>query len=340
MRFYEIAVQQLDLAAELLEEQHPMKSRLALILVDNAVEYALHRYATDRFLDPVPNYLPVLERRAQHRRRAKICGQHIKPKIAFARCTGGITEDQAAFVRNAHEFRNQAYHAGRTHDPIITELAVTYYSVFCEMLPNLAPRMMRFHFDQNLSHRVTRHLERRRTDPMPNADATAESLMRVLPQPLRKLPVACEASLHEKLADIRETIDYLVRNDRTSGDAEALIFSTQFWHEYWNRAPIEGLTVRVNDDGVAEVDPDQRDEWEAALRAMRATWTPAVSASTLDKWEGRIAQLPQESKPGALLQKYCKLQDEMEPFRKMVSERCGRFDRHVDAQIERHLMKD
>lgn len=177
MRFYEITVEQLDLAAELLQEQHPMQSRLALILVDNAVEYALHSYVTDCFaVNPVPSHLPILERRKQHQKRAEVCGQHIKPKIAFARCQDTITEDQATFVRKAHGFRNQAYHAGRVHDPIITELVSAYYSVFCQMLVGLSPRMMRFGFDQNLSPRVRRHLKMEPSTPLPDANATAQSL--------------------------------------------------------------------------------------------------------------------------------------------------------------------
>jgi len=117
VRFYEIVVEQLDLAAELLHEQHPMQSRLTLILVDNALEFALHRYARDHFAgNPVPYYLPIAKRRRLYRQRLKVSGQHLKPKLAFARSQDVITEDQARFVRHAHEFRNQAYHAGRAYD--------------------------------------------------------------------------------------------------------------------------------------------------------------------------------------------------------------------------------
>lgn len=336
MRFYEIVVEQLDLAAELLQEQHPMQSRLGLILVDNAVEYALHRYATDCFaLNSVPSHLSVLERRKQHQKRTEVCGQHLKPKIAFARCQDAITEDQATFVRKAHEFRNQAYHAGRANDLIITQLVAVYYSVFCQMLPSLAPRMMSFRLDGILSHRVRRHMNKETATPLPDAKAIAESLMRALPQLRSSLPGACRDSLAEWLSDIRSIIDYLVRNDPAVGDAKSLILDTQFWNAFWGAAPVEGLTVRVNDAGVAELDTDQKDEWEDALRQIHATWSPRVSLNTLDRWERRITELDRESEAGTLLQKYCKLQSEMEPFRRMLSERCGRLDQHIDELIER-----
>lgn len=339
MRFYEIVVEQLDLAAELLQEQHPMQSRLGLVLVDNAVEYALYRYAADCFDEnPVPSHFPVLERRQRHKKRAQVLDKYIAPKIAYARSKDAITEDQAMFVRKAHGFRNQAYHAGRTHDPIITQLVSVYYAIFCQMIVGLSPRTIRFGLDQNLSPRVSRHLKMEPSAPMPNANATAQSLMRALPLPPSTLQEACRDSLSAQLADIRDIIDYLVRGDPAVADIEALVQDVQFQHAFWGAAPVEGLTVRVNDKGSAEVDPDQKDEWEAALRKMRSTWSPSVSAKTLDRWETRIDQLTQESKPGILLQKYCKLQEEMEPFRKMILDRCSRFDQHVEEQIERRFL--
>jgi len=325
MRFYEIIAEQLDLAAELLQEQHAMQSRLALILVDNAVEFALHRHAVDHFLlNPVPNYLPVPERRRQHKKRAKICGQRLKRKVAFARCKDAITEDQATFVRNAHEFRNQAYHAGRGHDPIITELATAYYALFCEMIPNLAPRMITARIGASYSQRVARHI---RNDAQPflpgreSAELVAGSLLHVLPEPNRSLSEAFQEALAAVLVEIRCCIDYLVRYEPNVNNAERLILDTQFWHAFWGAAPVEGLTVRVDEAGMAEVDPDQKDEWEEALRQMRASWSPRVSLNTLDKWDRRITELTRESNPGTLLQKYCKLHAEMEPFRKMLLER-------------------
>ena len=341
MRFYEIVAEQLDLAAELLQAQHPMQSRLALILVDNAAEHALHRYATDCFaLSPGPSHLPVLERRKQHQKRAEVCGQYIGPKIAFARCRDAMTDDQATFVRKAHGFRNQAYHAGQAHDPIITELVTAYYSLFCQMLPSLAPRMMSFKLNGSLSRRVERHMGKEAKLPVPDPRGIAESLLLVLPQPRRDLASACRVSLTEWLSEIRSLIDYLMRNDPGAGDAESLILDTQFWDAFWGAAPPEGLTVRVNETGVAEVDPDQKDEWEEALRRMRASWSPEVSLNTLGKWERRIAELPRETRPGGLLQKYCKLQSEMESFRTMLSERCGDLDRHVDELIERQSLAE
>ena len=339
MLFYEIVVEQLDLAAELLQKQHAIQSRLALILIDNAVEYSLHRYATDYFaLNTISGSLSVPERRGLCRRRAEATGQHFESKVAFARHQGAMTEDQATFVRNAHEFRNEAYHAGRAHDPIIAQLAAAYYLLFCEMLPKLAPRLMHFRLDRTLSDRVKSHLGGQTRTPMPDAEMIATSLTHAMPQVGGCLSDACRKSLVGQLSDIRGTIDYIIRNDTTAGDVESLILETQFWSALWGAAPSEGLTVRVNDAGVAEVDPDQKDQWEDALRQMRTTWSPSVSLRTFDRWERRIAALAGDGKPGALLQRYRQLQSEIDPFRRMLSDRCGSLDQHIDEVIERRSL--
>lgn len=338
MRYYEIIVGQLDLAAELLHAQHPTQSRLALILVDNAVEYVLHRYAVDYFrFNPVSGGLPVEERREQYKERAKVRGQHLKPKITFALGKNAITKDQARFVRNVHEFRNQAYHAGLVHDPIITELATAYYSLFCQMLPNLAPRMISVKFGASFSPRVECHISREARLRLPTregVDLIVSSLKHALPQPKRTLAEACRSSLAGRLDDVRSLIDHLVRNDTTAKSAEHLILDTQFWTDFWARAPEEGFTLRDTGFGGVVVDPSQKKQWEEVTTHMRTSWRPRVSVQTLERWDRRISGLTSESIPGKLLQKYCKLESEIEPFEQMISRRCAAYDQHIDELLE------
>ena len=73
---------------------------------------------------------------------------------------------------------------------------------------------------------------------------------------------------------------------------------------------------------------------------MRSSWKPEISLTTLDRWKSRIATLTSESMPGVLLQKYCKLQSEIEPFEKMIKQRCAVFDHHVESLIERKQLPD
>lgn len=337
MRFFEIVLEQLDLAAELLHSRNPTQSRLALILVDNAAEYALHRYAVDWLARyPVPYQLPVLERKKLHKKRARVLGQHIKPKIAFARLQNAITADQATFIREAHEFRNQAYHAGRTHDSIITELATTYFSAFLRMLGGLAPGTIWIKSDHMLSPRVRQHLG----DNIPLTISTengiqslVDSLERSLPVAPQTLSEACRATLEGWLIEIRYCIDSLVQDDDSVSSAAALIRDVQYWSCFWSNAPDEGFTLLDDGTGGAIVDPDQETEWKKLQEDMQG-WRPRVSERTLRRWDARIDGLREPSKPGVLLQKYCKLVSEIEPFMKMLSHRCAAFDHYIEELLD------
>jgi len=336
MRFYEIVVEQLDLAAELLQKQHPMESRLALILVDNATEYALHRFATDYFKLTDARYGCTLEeKRAFFRTKGKVEGQHIKPKIAFARKEGAISADQAMFVRYAHEFRNQAYHAGRTHDPIVTELAAMYYTLFCEMLPGFSPRRMRLKSNATLTERVKRHMPVPAVI-MPGPSCSCEialSLLHILPQVECEIAVALRAALADWLAEIDEVIDYLVRNDDSAKEAEFLIQDTQYRNDLWAGAPPEGFMFCDDGSGDVAVDPSQKAAWEQMHENMK-DWRPNVTAQTLERWKRRVDGLISGDPPGILLQKYCKLVAEIEPFKKMIERRCAAFDQYIEELID------
>ena len=337
MRFYEIVVEQMDRAAELLRACHPMESRLALILVDNAVEYALHRYAVDYFESSTPpGAVPIPEKREFYQIQREVCGRYLAPKVAFAEKQGAITSDHASFIRDVHEFRNQAYHAGHAHDPIVSELVATYFAVCCEMLPGLAPRVMRFRMDDAVTPRVSTHVDALSATIMPGADtarAIAASLLEILPDTRRSLAEALRHALDKRLSKVKKLLECLVKNDPRSTDIESLVLDVQFWGEYWGSAPLEGFTFRDNGEGTIAVDPLQEVEFRKHQEAMK-DWSPKVSLATLGRWHTRMRELTTETNPGALLQKYRKLDSEMEPFEKMVGERCGAFDRFVEEQMD------
>jgi hypothetical protein len=337
-------VEQLDLAAELLQASRPTQSRLALILVDNAAEYILHKYAVNYFrFNPVSGGLPVEKRREQYKERAKVRAQRLKPKITFALSRNAITEDQGRFVREAHKLRNQAYHAGLAHDPIITELAMAYYSLVCQILPDLAPRMVSVKFDTSFSPRVQHHISREARLRLPakeGVDLIVGSLKRIIPQPKHTLAEACGSSLVGRMDEVRSLIDYLVQNDPTAKSAEHLILNTQFWTDFWARAPEEGLTLCDTGSGRVKVDPRQKKQWKKATNHMRTSWRPKVSMETFGRWDRRISRLTSESMPGALLQKYRKLESDLEPFEKMISRRCAAYDQNIDELLEEERLSD
>jgi len=193
--------------------------------------------------------------------------------------------------------------------------------------------MMRFKLDQALSDRVKRYMQRGGGTPLPDAEAIARSLMHALPHLSSGLPDVCKGSLSEWLSEIRSLLDYLVRNDSRAKDTGSLIREIQYQSEFWAGAPPEGFTFRDDGSGEVAVDPAQEAEWKKLQHEMEG-WKPHVSEETFGQWERRIAQLGTSTMPGVLLQKYCKLVSEIEPFMGMVSRRCAAFDRYIDQLLD------
>src|SRR5262245_14126366 len=109
MRYVTTIVEQLDRAASELATDHPINSRLALILIDNATELILHRRCTDELeWDHIRAKLSGLERRQAR-------GQFLEGKLKVLEVLGDLKPEERQFVRVAHEYRNELYHIGLKH---------------------------------------------------------------------------------------------------------------------------------------------------------------------------------------------------------------------------------
>src|SRR5438093_12293718 len=98
-------VEQLDLAAELLAAKSPIRARLALILVDNAVELLCHDRCEHSLAYDAACGPPEANRLAADEARS-VLGKYFDPKLKFLKHRGEITEDEELFCRLAHEVRN------------------------------------------------------------------------------------------------------------------------------------------------------------------------------------------------------------------------------------------
>ena len=132
--------EQLDRARRELDVDNPLNSRIALILIDNAMELIGHRKASD-VLEQDRN-----DRKLTPRQRADARGRVFDTKIAFLRDQGHIPADQVRAISIFHAYRNQLYHVGLRDDPIIGALARRYLQLTLGLLVPLlgARRFLRW----------------------------------------------------------------------------------------------------------------------------------------------------------------------------------------------------
>ena len=155
MRYVLTIVEQLDRAATELTTDHPINNRMALILIDNATELILHRQCSgrlesDRWMSRLSSLRQSI---AQHRssendlespedsdepqltlkQRAQAEGKSLDGKLKVLEHLGDIIGTERRFITIAHEYRNELYHVGLSHDHIIRAIAGYYFLLCCDL---------------------------------------------------------------------------------------------------------------------------------------------------------------------------------------------------------------
>jgi hypothetical protein len=138
MRFATLIVEQLDRAATELAVNHPLNSRIALILIDNAAELIIHRRCGDLVRADRRHGAPKLT--AANRRF--ILGHYFGEKIKFLEKMSAISDGERHFIGELHAHRNTLYHEGLSYDDIIRPLAVAYFQLTCDLLHRLDNRTL------------------------------------------------------------------------------------------------------------------------------------------------------------------------------------------------------
>ncbi len=123
--------EQLDRARRELAVDVPLNGRIALILIDNALELMCHQKAAD-----------VLERDRGKRtltptQRTDARGQVFGRKVAVLKVLGHIPPEQARAINIFHRHRNQLYHVGLRNDPVVGHLARRYFELTAGLMAPL-----------------------------------------------------------------------------------------------------------------------------------------------------------------------------------------------------------
>lgn len=156
MRQIYACVDQLDLAAQQLTDAGPYSSRIALILIDNAVELMLHRRCKEHALERYS----LGDRPADKEAKAihKSLSQRFEEKPKFCcKELGVISELERDFILSAHKYRSEAYHIGILHEDILHALAWEYHELGCQLFGRFPPRSMTVRFDDELTPTVRQH---------------------------------------------------------------------------------------------------------------------------------------------------------------------------------------
>ncbi|MDA8021788.1 MAG: hypothetical protein MPK05_02185 [Gammaproteobacteria bacterium] len=135
---YEKIIGQLDLALDQLAHHDADLDRFALMLVDNAVEIALHKHVgVSIFVN-------------------KNTQGDFKKEVRYAKKTKIISPETEESINFLHKLRNSSYHRGLPYTGVIHSLTVFYFKIACTLLQDHKPYSMSR--DLELPYRAAKYL--------------------------------------------------------------------------------------------------------------------------------------------------------------------------------------
>lgn len=130
LRFFANNIDQLDLALEHITKGNFNDARFGLMLTDNVVEITLHQIATDKLID-LKNFGYMRKEYVHEAALQQALGRRFDRKVRFAKLEGKLSAEEAETISTLHAFRNEVYHIGIQHEPILPALLAHYFKSRC-----------------------------------------------------------------------------------------------------------------------------------------------------------------------------------------------------------------
>ena len=356
MRFLITIVEQLDRAAAELATDHPINNRLALILVDNAAELILHRQCTGRLakdgfasrllkahqaiteekaLEDDPEFQEGLIKDVMTpRQRSKAKGKYLEDKLKVLKDMGGLTSAESRFIAIAHDYRNELYHVGLTHDDIIRAIAGYYFLLCCDLfvrMGNLGVFGPSFSSSDKYTDVAGRYL------PIQNGRIgsfhvdkaeLAEKLQCALPVEIPDLAETLADSARKSIEAIMKEFAFLVKDNPFDFDENKMLEISQWkrdFNEALDREDLDGLWV----------DPNYRRGFARVATSMESTWRQRHNSLPSERWMARAATVGRETDPLIAMGLYQSLREDMAYLEESILSAAEDLDIWIQQEIDR-----
>lgn len=324
VKFIANVIDQMDLALDNLALEDVNYQRFSLMLVDNAIELTLHKFAEDKNNE---NKMWVLLKEAKHDPKIVTAAldQHFESKVKLAKVSGLISQTICDSIVILHSFRNQVYHQGLQHESILPAISLFYFRVSCDVLAAYQPNSWSWGSGQKIPYRAKKYLG---NNPFQKARELCKSAF----LRLKEVSEAIELSLVEDLCQhMEETIEYvdkmvefLCSGDPKKKTRDEVIVDCQSWPFAFTD---EGKEFARNNGSPAKTVAEHV-EWIAK------TYPWAHKKDPIPSWRKRLLSLQKETDEHKALKKYKDFMDQTETIREQIDEAALQLDRHIEEQID------
>ena len=354
-------VEQLHRSTEELRTDHPTNNRLALILIDNAVELMVHHHCMDRLKENEQSSRFAMAKQAiarnrppgsensdldatngtrimteQERREAN--GKRLDKKLKLLASLGDIAALERRFVTIAHCYRNELYHVGLAHNEIIRPIAGQYFLLSCNLftrLGNLGPWVL-----GGSPKEVSSEVAKLYFPPEDGGSTwfrvdkedVAGRLRCSLPDGIPNLSKSLEESAETHIIKAKEDFDYLNRENPVGlHDRELLEFIQ------WRYDLGEELE-RQNVDGVWW-DPEYRRNILRVEGEFKPKWTRQHASLPVEGWFRQADRIGQTHNPLEAMHLYGLLMKNMSYISDVINASAESLDKWQQDELDRILGK-
>jgi hypothetical protein len=330
MQLVALIVEQLDRAIRELANDHPISDRLALILVDNAVELLVH--------ERLAFHLAV-EKHAQQltpKQRIQARGRRLPPRLKVLEHLKDLSTEERKFIDGAHEHRNANYHAGLRHETVIRAVVGRYFDVACDLFVRL-DRGFIAHYsgDAALPASVLPYLGVEHPDEVSlglDKAAVAARLRAALPKELPPLQATLAEAAHEAINKVASTVEFLVEENPRHLNADKMIVMAQYQYDFEQALAEKGV------DGWWGV-PGYNDQVLAVRRQHLNEWKPTHRSVPIVRWRACATVIDQEPNALTAMDLYRNLRSEMRYLEEALDEAGAGLDAWIQDQIDISLGK-
>jgi hypothetical protein len=325
-RLYRTVVQ-LEEAKKLVEHGDVAHLRLALILLDNAVEVMMHRVIegemmhSDMYARMLENFPadPLDLKREEIRQEM---ATHVVPpkrqkeiRRVFGEKIKFLSEDHdniplpcARALKHLHDYRNETQHRDQVRSESITAATLVYFDIATDFLVRLEPGSTVWHSGDNYDWLKRYGIDKKLAPSAETRARIADGLRVGLPLDTAGIRTALATHLMGRIDAMENQLVFVEECLPPDLRAETTLKVIQFWHQHPMPPNASLAEVRAF---VAPHGPDAFTKWRAATDALNAV---------KDKLE--------------MFDQFATIEDEFEPLETIIDDTVSDIDRQIQHEID------
>jgi hypothetical protein len=325
-RLYRTVVQ-IEEAKKLIEQGDVAHLRLALILLDNAVEVMMHRVIegkmmySDMYARMLENFPADPSDPTREQTRQELATHIVPPKRqreirrVFGEKIKFLSEDHdkvplpsARVLNHLHDYRNETQHQDQVRSESITAATLVYFDIATDFLVRLQPGTTAWKSGQNHDWLKKYGIEKKMASPRETLPRITEGLRAGLPLGTAGIRTALATHLMGRIDAMENQLVLIEEFLPADFRAETTLKVVQFWHQ--NPMPPNPSLAQVR-EFVPPHGPEAFTNWRAAADALNAVE---------DKLE--------------MFDRFATIEDDFEPLEKMIEDNVSDIDRNIQHQID------